>query len=91
MKKISFLALFISMTVCSYAQTEMLNSQYIFDKTFVTPANFSQQETLRLFTNYQTTQGKQRAGGQNLYSLAANYRLKNKALKNKKLPIKKLP
>lgn len=78
MKKISFLALFISMTVCSYAQTEMLNSQYIFDKTFVTPANFSQQETLRLFTNYQTTQGKQRAGGQNLYSLAANYRLKNK-------------
>lgn len=77
MKKYSFLALFISMTVCSFAQTEMLNSQYLFEKTFVTPANFSQEETLRVFMNYQSTQGRERAGENSLYSLAANYRMKN--------------
>lgn len=77
MKKYSFLVLLISMTVCSFAQTEMLNSQYLFEKTFVTPANFSQEETLRIFMNYQSTQGRERAGENSLYSLAANYRMKN--------------
>lgn len=61
-------------------QTEMLNSQYLFEKTFVTPANYSQEEKLRTFMNYQTSSGRQRAGKEHMYSLAANYKINEKSL-----------
>lgn len=61
-------------------QTDLLNSQYLFEKTFVTPANYSQEETLRTFMNYQTSSGKARADKEYMFSLAANYKVNEKSL-----------
>lgn len=63
-----------------FAQTDMFNSQYVFEKTFITPANFTQQEKLKAFANYQTTSGNDRGGEEYIYSLAGNYKLNEKSL-----------
>lgn len=78
MKKLNLIILFaLIQTVCQ-GQTDLLNSQYLFDKTFATPANFSQQEKFKAFTNYQYSSGRERAGSEYLYSLAANYKANEK-------------
>lgn len=63
-----------------WAQTDMLNSQYLFEKTFVTPANYSQKDKLRAFANYQTANGKDRGGKEYIYSMAINYKASEKNL-----------
>ncbi len=78
MKHINIILLFVlAQTSYCLAQTEMLNSQYIFEKTFVTPANYMQDEKFRVFTNYQTSTGQERAGREYIYSLAANFKADN--------------
>lgn len=64
----------------SLGQTEMLNSQYLFEKTFITPANFQQEEKLRVFMNHQSSTGQGRGGKEYIYSAAANYKANEKSL-----------
>lgn len=77
MKNIKLILAIMCCSVAAQGQTEMLNSQYLFDKTFVSPANFSQDETLRVYMNHQSAAGRDRAGGEYMYSAAVNYRADN--------------
>lgn len=78
MKTINIVLLFVlAQTFHCLGQTDMLGSQYIFEKTFVTPANYTQEDKFRIFTNYQTSTGRERAGREYVYSLAANFKADN--------------
>lgn len=77
MKKINLVIFFSLIQAICLGQTEMFNSQYLLDKTFVTPANFDQEDKLKVYMNFQNASGKERSGKENMYSASANYRLPN--------------